>query len=129
MKKSYGNRGPKNNIIAAHIKKTNNLDKMLKEAMRDGIAYGILAMEVFDTAYHVCFGYPAVPNLEQTERRNRMITNFKNEIVDKYVPIAEVPELLYQQFNLELEESYKIFSVKYFKDFIVNTNPKLGAYF
>ena len=129
MKQKYGNHGEKSNLIAEHIKQTQNIEKKLQEATMDGVRYGLIAMEVFSTAYAICFSHPSTMTKEQIEKRNKLITNFNKSVTEKYVPMAEVPQIIFDLFNKELENSIKISSVDWLKDSIVNNDPRLGAYF
>ena len=129
MKQKYGNRGNKHNPIAAHIKQTQNIEKKLQEATMDGVRYGLIAMEVFITAYSICFSSPSTMTTEQIERRNKLIVAFNKSITEKYVPMKDVPQIIFNLFNKELEEKVQISSVDWLKDSIVNNDPRLGAYF
>lgn len=148
MKQKYGNHGSKKNKVAAYIKQSSNIEKKLQEATIDGVRYGLIAMEAFDTAYSICFGLPSTLTQDQIDRRSKLIQEFSKKITEAYVPMSQVPELLYDMINKELninssEESLydtankklyigssaTISSVEWLKDSIVNNDPRLGAYF
>ena len=128
-KQRYGNKGPKRNPIAAHIQQTQNIEKKLQEATMDGVRYGLIAMEVFDHAYRICISTDGIMTESQSGRYTKLNTEFTKKITTSYVPMAEIPQLIFDLFNPDLNETSKIPSVDWLKDVIVNNNPKLGAYF
>ena len=132
-KQKYGNHGQKRNLIAAHVKQTQDIEKKLQEATMDGVRYGLIAMEVFDHAYASTFGKPGTLTEEQSERYARLVREFSKHITESYVPMNDVPEFIFNLFNDELEkidDGYtKITSVEWLKNLIVNNSPRLGAYF